>query len=209
MTPHEDPRGQAVITTAMRLFSALGYDGTSLQAMAEATGEDPAWIQERFGEKRDLYLAVVDHASRAERAVVEGALAALPGTDARGTAAALYGLSESYLDFCVANPQIPALWIHRWLGDAADIPEVERTHSIPLMSLTADAIRSAARAGFVDGEVDEDLLVRTLVWSVYGFLHGEMIAEAGESVSADPQTRRRFLAHHRQLLDRVLRLPGA
>lgn len=209
MTPHDDPRGQAVITTAMRLFSALGYDGTSLQAVAEATGEDPSWIQKRFGEKRDLYLAVIDHAGRAERAVVEGALAALPAADAEGTAAALYELSERYLDFCVANPQIPALWIHRWLGDAADIPEVERTHSIPLLNFTADAIRSAARAGFVDGEVDVDLMVRTLTWSVYGFLHGEVIAEAGRSISADPQARHRLLAHHRQLLDRVLRLPGA
>ncbi|MEU4832415.1 TetR family transcriptional regulator [Streptosporangium sp. NPDC023615] len=209
MTPHDDPRGQAVITTAMRLFSALGYDGTSLQATAEATGEDPAWIQERFGEKRDLYLAVVDHAGRAERAVVEDALAALPAADAEGVATALYGLSERYLDFCAANPQIPALWIHRWLGDAADIPEVEGTHSTPLLNFTADAIRSAARAGFVDGEVDADLMVRTLVWSVYGFLHGEMIAQADRSVSAHPEARRRFLAHHRQLLDRVLRLPGA
>ncbi|MFI6506006.1 TetR/AcrR family transcriptional regulator [Streptosporangium sp. NPDC050855] len=208
MTPHDDPRSQAVITIAMRLFSALGYDGTSLQAVAEATGEDPAWIQERFGEKRDLYLAVIDLAGRMERTVVQDALAALPAADAEQVATTLYGLSEHYLDFCVANPQIPALWLHRWLGDAADIPEVERTHSIPLMNFTADALRSAARAGFVDGEVDADLMVRTLVWSVYGFLHGEMIAEAGRSVSADPQARHRFLAHHRQLLDRMLRLPG-
>ncbi|MGJ6968568.1 TetR/AcrR family transcriptional regulator [Streptosporangium sp. G11] len=209
MTPADDPQSRAVIDIAARLFAAFGHDGTSLQGIAEAAGEDLAWVQRRFGDKHDLYLAVIDHAGRAERAVVEEALSELPAADAGGVAAAVYRLSERYLEFCITNPQVPALWMHRWLGDAADIPDLEQAYSIPLINFTRDALRSAARAGLIDDQVDLDLLVRTLIWSVYGFLHGETLADADRSVAADPQARRRFLAHHRQLVDRMLRLPGA
>ncbi|WP_329088643.1 MULTISPECIES: TetR/AcrR family transcriptional regulator [unclassified Streptosporangium] len=209
MIPADDPQSRAVIDIATRLFAAFGYDGTSLQGIAEAAGEDLGWVQRRFGDKHDLYLVVIDHASRAERAVVEDALSALPAADPQGVAAAMYGLSERYLEFCLTSPQIPALWMHRWLGDAADIPDLERIYSVPLINFTRDALRSAARAGLIDDQVDLGLMIRTLIWSVYGFLHGETIAEADRSVSADPQARQRFLAHHRQLVDRMLRLPGA
>jgi len=209
MIPADDPQSRAVIDIAARLFAAFGHDGTSLQGIAEAAGQDLAWVQQRFGDKHDLYLAVIDHAGRAERAVVEDALSALPAADPEAFAAVMYDLSERYLEFCLDNPQIPALWIHRWLGDAADLPDLERTYSVSLINRTRDAMRSAAGAGLIDDQVDLGLLLRTLIWSVYGFLHGQTIAEAENSVSTDPQARRRLLAHHRQLLDRMLKLPGS
>lgn len=208
MISADDPQSQAVIDIATRLFAAFGHDGTSLQAIAEAAGQDLAWVQQRFGDKHDLYLAVIDHAGRAERAVVEDALSPLPAADPEAFAAVMYDLSERYLEFCLANPQIPALWIHRWLGDAADLPDLEQTYSVSLINDTRDAMRSAARAGLIDDQVDLGMLVLTLIWSVYGFLHGQAIAEA-RSVSTDPRARQRFLAHHRQLIDRMLKLPGA
>jgi AcrR family transcriptional regulator len=208
MTPADDPQSRAVIDIAARLFAAFGHDGTSLQGIAEAAGEDLAWVQQRFGDKHDLYLAVIDHAGRAERAVVEDALSALPAAGPEEFAAVMYELSERYLDFCLDNPQIPALWMHRWLGDAADLPDLEQAYSVSLINDTRDAMRTAARAGLIDDQVDLGLMLRTLIWSVYGFLHGQTIAEA-HSISTDPRARQRLLAHHRQLLDRMLRLPGA
>ncbi len=209
MIPADDPQSRAVIDIAARLFAAFGHDGTSLQGIAEAAGQDLTWVQQRFGDKHDLYLAVIDHAGRAERALVEDVLSALPAAGPEEFAAVMYELSERYLEFCLDNPQIPALWMHRWLGDAADLPDLEQIYSIPLINLTRDAMRSAVRAGLIDDQVDLSLFLRTLIWSVYGFLHGEAIAEAEHSVSTDPRARRRLLAHHRQLLDRMLKLPGA
>lgn len=209
MNPADTQQSEAVIEVAARLFAAFGHDGTSLQAVAEATGNDVAWIQQLFGDKRELYLAVIERAHQAERDVVEGALAALPADDSAGVAMAVYGLVDRYLQFCLANPQVPALWIHRWLGDAADIPDLEENYAIPLITRTRDTLRSAAQAGLIDNGVDLDLMVRTLIWSVYGFLHGEALARADRSNPNDPKTQQRFRAHLHQLVDRMLKLPGA
>ncbi|MEV8630846.1 TetR/AcrR family transcriptional regulator [Streptosporangium sp. NPDC051023] len=207
MTSAEEQQVEAVIEFATRLFAAFGYDGTTLQGLAEAMGYDLEWIHTRFGDKRALYLAVVERASQAQRAVVEGTLAPLPAHDPAEVASVLHTLVDRYLDMCLSNPQIPALWIHRWLGDAADIPDLEQKYAVPLINLTRDALRSAARNGLIAGDIDPDLMVRTLVWSVYGFLHGEALAPPDPPDPDNPRTRPRMQAHLHQLLDRMLRLP--
>src|SRR5689334_3753843 len=95
----DDPQSRAVIDIAARLFAAFGHDGTSLQGIAEAAGQSLAWVQQRFGDKHDLYLVVIEHAGRAERAVVEDALSSLPAAGPEEFAAVMYGLSERYLEF--------------------------------------------------------------------------------------------------------------
>ncbi|MBB2908870.1 AcrR family transcriptional regulator [Streptosporangium becharense] len=210
MVPDDDRHREAVIEVATRLFAAFGYDGTSLQGVAEAAGHDPARIQQWFGDKLGLYLAVVGNAHLRERAVVENALSSLPSAvTRRDVSAAMYRLTDGYLRFCLANPQVPALWLHRWLGDAADIPDLERAYAIPLINLTRDALRAATQAGLVDDRVDLDLMVRTLIWSVYGFLHGEALARAGGGGADDPDTQFRLQNHLHQLVDRMLGLPGS
>ncbi|MEV7008817.1 TetR/AcrR family transcriptional regulator [Streptosporangium sp. NPDC051022] len=207
MTSAEEQQSEAVMDFATRLFAAFGYDGTTLQGLAEAMGYDLQWIHDRFGDKRALYLSVIERVGIAQRAVVEEALAALPARDPAGVSAALHTLTDRYLDLCLANPQIPALWMHRWLGDAADIPDLEERYALPVINLIRDALRSAARNGLVDGGADLDLTVRTLIWSVYGFLHGEALARPDPPDPDDPRTRPRIQAHLHRLLDRMLKLP--
>ncbi|MFI7533604.1 TetR/AcrR family transcriptional regulator [Streptosporangium sp. NPDC049376] len=207
MTSADEQQSEAVIEFATRLFAAFGYDGTTLQGLAEAMGFDLEWLHETFGDKRALYLAVIERTSRAQRTVVEGALASLPARDAAGVAEAMHALVDDYLELCLSNPQIPALWMHRWLGDAADIPDLEQRYAIPIINLTRDALRTAVRDGLIEGDTDLDLLVRTLAWSMYGFLHGEALAPPDPPDPDNPRTKPRLRAHLHQLVDRMLRLP--
>ncbi|MEV4376559.1 TetR/AcrR family transcriptional regulator [Streptosporangium sp. NPDC049644] len=209
MLPSDDPRGQAVIDIASRLFAAFGYDGTSLHDIAEASGEDLAWLQQRFGDKRELYLTVVDHGSQMERGIVADVLGALPAADPEEARAVVYRLSTRLLEFFLANPQVPSLWAHRWLGDAADIPGLEETYRDPVIDLVCDALRPAAEAGLIDDRVNLELTVQTLIWSVSGFMHGEINADGHGPASTDPQALQPFLAHLRQLIDRMLTPRGA
>ncbi len=207
MTSADERQSEAVIEFATRLFAAFGYDGTTLQGLAEAMGYDLGWMHDTFGDKRALYLAVIERTTQAQRVVVEEALSSLPARDSAGVAAALHNLVDRYLDLCVSNPQIPALWMHRWLGDAADIPDLEEKYAVPLINLTRDKLRSAADEGLIADDTDPDLMVRTLVWSMYGFLHGEALAPPNPPDPDNPRTRPRLQAHLHQLLDRMLKLP--
>lgn len=151
---------EQIIEIATRLFAELGFDGTSTDMIATATGLDTAALVERTGGKQELYLTVIDRISRAEWAALESALASFTPTTQ-----GLIELTDAYLDFHAANPQVLWVWEHRWMGDAAGTAPMEETHRRPMLTMVADAIRDA-----VPADVDTDSLIWTIVWCIAGFL---------------------------------------
>lgn len=55
----EDTRG-AILTSALAEFSAKGYDGVSMRAIARAAGVDPALVHHYFDGKRALFVESMD-----------------------------------------------------------------------------------------------------------------------------------------------------
>ncbi|MBW8483975.1 TetR/AcrR family transcriptional regulator [Actinomadura parmotrematis] len=188
---------ERVLDVATRLFAALGYDGTSTRLIAEAAGLNVATVAYHAGGKRELYLAVMERAHRLEQEALAGALAAFT-PDAAGVRA----LVDGYLDFCVAHPQVPALWMHRWLSDAADVADLEARYARPLIDTIIAAIGPAVPAG-----VDVEYAVMTVIWVTHGFGAGGLPAAGGERRRLDdPAEVARFRAHLHQLVERMLGL---
>ena len=186
---------QRVIDVASRLFSEIGYDGTSLRLIADAMGADPAAIVEAAGDKRDLYLEVMHRAFESERSMLEGAVSgAEPGRPA------VHQIVDAYLDFHLAHPHNRSLWAHRWSDDAADISGLEDHYARPLLNLAAAKIRDA-----VPPDVDPYYLLGTMVWCVHGFLgSGVLERSRGMRRSGDPEAAASVRRHMHVLLDRLL-----
>src|SRR5258708_5949078 len=127
---------ERIIETATRLFASLGYDGTPAQMIADATGLDVATVTDLVGNKCDTYLAVMERADMALRASYDSAFAEF--TPDR---AGIHLLADRYLDFCVDNPEVPELWIHRWLSDAADVTGLEALYIKPMLDRLTDALQ--------------------------------------------------------------------
>ncbi|AQZ68141.1 Homeodomain-like [[Actinomadura] parvosata subsp. kistnae] len=200
--------GQAavILKAATQLFAALGYDGTSTRQIADAAGLNIATVNYHVGGKRELYLAVMEAAHQAEKAALEQALSRLPGDD---PVAAIHRLADDYLDFCVDHPEVPALWMHRWLSDASDITELERQYVQPLLAAVSAALRPAVEAGLIAAETDLDYTVWSVIWTVHGFAKGGVLdAEGRRRAAGDRAALRRFRAHLHQSLHRTLGLPG-
>ncbi|MEV5824217.1 TetR/AcrR family transcriptional regulator [Spirillospora sp. NPDC052242] len=196
-----DSGRERILDVATRLFAAHGYDGTSTRLIAETAGLNIATVAYHVGGKRDLYLAVMERAHQTERAALEAAIADLPGG---GGAGALLALVDRYVDFCAANPAIPALWMHRWLSDAADVAHLESLYVRPLMELVADAVRA-----FVDDGVDVEYAVWTVIWATHGFARGGVLdADGRRRGMDDPAELARFRAHLHRLVTAALGLPG-
>lgn len=53
-----------ILSAALRVFAAEGYDGASTRALARAAGVNLPAIQYYFGSKEGLYRAVIDHISQ-------------------------------------------------------------------------------------------------------------------------------------------------
>ncbi|NUR89043.1 MAG: TetR/AcrR family transcriptional regulator [Nonomuraea sp.] len=197
---------EVILKSATQLFAALGYDGTSTRQIADAAGLNIATVNYHVGGKRELYLAVMERAHQAERAALEPALARLSGGD---PAAAIHRLVDDYLDFCVDNPEVPALWMHRWLSDASDLTELERQYVQPLVAAVAAAMEPAVAAGVIDAAVDVEMSTWSVIWSVHGFAKGGVLDRDGHRRgSGDRAAVRRFRRHLHLSLHRTLGLPG-
>ncbi|MFC6885531.1 MULTISPECIES: TetR/AcrR family transcriptional regulator [Actinomadura] len=193
-----DSGRERVLDVATRLFAALGYDGTSTRLIAEAAGLNIATVAYHFGGKRDLYLAVMERAHQTERAALESVLAGIT-PDASG----LRALLDRYLDFCVERPEIPSLWMHRWLSDAADVAHLENLYVKPLMEMVAGAVREAVGPG-----VDVEYAVWTAVWCTHGFCRGGVIdADGRRRGRDDPKEIARFRAYLHRMTGAALGLP--
>ncbi|MFD7731216.1 TetR/AcrR family transcriptional regulator [Kitasatospora phosalacinea] len=182
---------ERIVAAATALFAEHGYDGTTTRTIAAAAGLNVATVAYHVGGKADLYAEVMRRAHEAERAAVARALeafAALAGTDPAGAAVAF---ADRYLDFCLEQPHVPALWMRRWLADAAEFAGLEEQYARPLLESVRDAL-----AGALPGLPPEraELAVWTVLWTVHGFcrsmirtqvprfrahLHGLVLRELG------------------------------
>jgi AcrR family transcriptional regulator len=197
MTSSDSGR-ERILDAATRLFAALGYDGTSTRLIAEAAGRNVATVAYHVGGKRDLYLAVMEHANEVERTALDAALTEI-SPDAQG----LLDLADAYVDFCVSHPEIPALWMHRWLSDASDVAHLEQMYVWPLMQSVTDAARKIVPDG-----VDVEYVVWTIVWATHGFSTGGVLDGDGHRRGLDdPQAVARFRRHMRRTVALAIGVP--
>jgi len=157
---------EQIVAVATRLFAELGYDGTTLQIIADACGTDLATVVSLVTGKSELYLQVMGRAAEAERTALAEVFAASPVDVPR--------LIDVYLDFCVDHPEVPALWMHRWMSDASDLVQLEELYVQPLHDELGAAI-----ANQVAPDVDVGYAVWTIIWCVHGFLRGGVLPQPG------------------------------
>ncbi|WP_433337369.1 TetR/AcrR family transcriptional regulator [Spirillospora sp. CA-294931] len=196
-----DAQAERIVVVATQLFAELGFDGSSLGLIAEAAGVGTAAINERFGGKNELYRAVMLRAHQAERAALAEAAAAFTPTR-RG----LGDLIDAYLDYYAANPALVSLWLHRRMGDATDIAEMEELYVRPGFTKLAAALSEVA-----PGDVDIDFVLWTIPWMVSGFLSSGVMRSAQsdhvENTGPDPHDLAEFRRYLHQVIERMLPLP--
>jgi AcrR family transcriptional regulator len=182
-----DDETQAVLAVALRLFSQLGYDSTTMQMIADAAGLEPADVRTVFGGKRQLYLNLISESVREQTVSLEELVPRLT-PDADG----INLLVDHYFEYGMEHPGFPGIWMHRRLADALDLTdEVQLNFHTPLVAKMRDLINQSFKPG-----VDPEFTMWMLIWSIDCFLAGGMINSKGERYSPESlKIRRRFLAH--------------
>ncbi|MFC1417534.1 TetR/AcrR family transcriptional regulator [Streptacidiphilus cavernicola] len=193
-----DASRERIVAAATTLFAEHGYDGTTTRGIAAAAGLNMATVAYHVGGKPDLYQEVMRRAHQAEQDALGPALAdfrSAARTDAPAAAAALV---DRYLDFCLAQPHVPALWMRRWLADAAEVADLEAAYASPLI----ESVRDAVLAALPDrSAADVEMTVWTVLWSTHGFCRsGILDAAAVRRGPGDPASVARFRAHLRGLV---------
>ncbi|MFG2694160.1 TetR/AcrR family transcriptional regulator [Kitasatospora sp. NPDC048407] len=186
---------ERILTAATALFAEHGYDGTTTRTIAGAAGLNVATVAYHVGTKADLYREVMRRAHQAERAAVDAALAefAMAAPDDPARAAARF--ADRYLDFCLEQPHVPALWMRRWMADAAEFADLEARYARPLLESVAGELAAALPQL---GRDRVEFAVWTVLWTTHGFCRSMIRAQVP-----------RFRTHLRALVLRELGLEGA
>jgi AcrR family transcriptional regulator len=201
---------ERILQAATELFAERGYDATSTRTIADAVGLNIATVAYHVGGKPDLYREVVRRGHEAQRDAMARPLLELgaTGPDPTEVRAALGRFVDAYLDFCVANPHVPALWMRRWLSEGADVAEIETDYAGPLVREVSSVVRAVLdRAGMAAG-LDVDMLVFTIVWTSHSFVRAGIIDHSGRRLAPDESAMlRRFRAHLHDVVDRLVDRP--
>jgi AcrR family transcriptional regulator len=195
---------ELILRTATRLFAALGYDSSSVAQVAEAAGVSQEELGAHFTGKRELYLAVMEQARNLLAEAITPRVDALMAVPPERRAWALHDFIDGYLDFCLAHPEMPALWMHRWLSDASDIVDLEAENAQPLTQYVVEGVDTLAEpAG-----ADPLHTTYTMIWCIHGFVLSGVLNGSGYRRGVEDQNQlRRFRDHMHRLLGRALDLP--
>jgi AcrR family transcriptional regulator len=146
-------RRQALIETAIRVFTEGSYRGTTTAEIARAAGVSEPILYRHFASKRDLYLAALDHVWAQAQAGWERAL-----SSSGDACAAVEAMDREHLSVRSAKLQLAELWVQA-LGEASEDPELRRhlrRHMREVHDFTATMLRRGQDQGVIERDRDAD-----------------------------------------------------
>jgi AcrR family transcriptional regulator len=165
-------RRQALIETAISVFSDGSYRGTTTAEIARAAGVSEPILYRHFSSKRELYLAALDHVWRRARESWEEALASTGNV-----AEAFAAMGAGHVSVHDCKFQMAELWVQA-LGEAAEDTELRRhlrRHMREVHDFIAGVIRRGQEEGSLNGARDADA-------EAWTFLAGGVLGMVGRRI---------------------------
>jgi AcrR family transcriptional regulator len=165
-------RRQALIETAIRVFSDGSYRGTTTAEIARAAGVSEPILYRHFSSKRELYLAALDHVWRRARESWEDVL-----SSTGNVAEAFAAMGAGHVSVHDCKFQMAELWVQA-LGEAAEDPELRR-HLRRHMREVHDFIAGVIRRGQEEGSLNRARDADAEAWT---FLAGGVLGMVGRRI---------------------------
>ena len=165
-------RRQALIETAIEVFSEGSYRGTTTSEIAAAAGISEPILYRHFDSKRALYLAALDHVWGKARASWEEVLATTSNVRE-----AFEAIGRGQLTVRDCKFQMAELWVQA-LSEATEDPELRahlRRHMREVHDFMADLIRRGQAEGVLHADRDADA-------EAWTFLSGGVLGMVGRRI---------------------------
>ena len=149
---------EQILDAATRLFARRGFDGTSLQEIANAVGIRKASLFHHFPSKENLRLKVLDRLLSHWNEVVPRILAATSAGVDQSDA-----IIQEATSFFLADPD-RARFLTREVLDRADgIKALLGTHLRPWFTVLSEHVRRGQKAGRVWADVDPEAYLLQMI----------------------------------------------
>jgi AcrR family transcriptional regulator len=165
-------RRQALIETAIRVFSDGSYRGTTTAEIAREAGVSEPILYRHFASKRELYLAALDSVWSRMREQWEQALA-----ETGSVREAFEAIGRSHVSVHDCKFQMAELWVQA-LGEAAEDAEL-REHLRRHMREVHDFMANVIRSGQEEGSLSKDRDADAEAWT---FLAGGVLGMVGRRI---------------------------
>lgn len=159
--PTSDVRTK-ILEEATRLFAARGFEGTSVQAIAEAVGVRKPSLLYHFKSKEELRQAVLDQLLTRWNEVLPELLMAAAEVDR------FDGVLDAMADFFLEDPDRARLLVRETLDRPEDVRERLERYVRPWVDVALSQLSKAQREGHVWAKADLPAYVVHLVQLVVG-----------------------------------------
>lgn len=166
------PKGAAstcrdrLIDAALTAFSAQGYEGVSLRAIAAAAGCDVSMVAHYFGSKAELWLAVVDRL--AERLVGEASVAGAVGREGGSIELRVQQAADQLFDQVAGDPHLLRFLMREQAGTGERFEHFVGRVFQPVFEDYRPLWQEAIDAGLF--RVDHPLIAHTMLLGAMSFL---------------------------------------
>nr|WP_281167757.1 CerR family C-terminal domain-containing protein [Marinimicrobium agarilyticum] len=184
-----------MLDVALREFSAHGFRGVSVTAIAKEAGATPAMIHYYFGNKQGLYEAVLQHALGPILAQLESATRHPPDGEDR-----LPRFVHNYMRLLADNPQVPSLIVRDVLTPGGQMRDtfVQGFAGRGGRGLR-ELVQSAQKLGTLRTDLDPDLIALSLLsMAVFPFV-GRPVAGQVLDYNIEPERIDELAEHTLQL----------
>src|SRR5271155_2149701 len=158
----EPTRGR-ILAAAARLFAEHGFEGSSMPAIARASGITAGAIYKHFRSKGELLLEVVKRSFESTPLFIRNG--------ASGTAAALPRLAAVYTEPELKLVRQLSIEVHSAASKDAEIRKLLARSNAVLIQHVRDTITMAQREGQIETELNPDFAARLFCIFVMGLLH--------------------------------------
>jgi AcrR family transcriptional regulator len=143
-------RRQAIVDTALRVFSEGSYRGTTTAEIAREAGVSEPILYRHFASKRDLYFAAIEEAWDRLRTRWEEAMATEPPNQWISV------MAKSYVCLRDVKPVVSDLWMQAVVeaGDDEEVRTFIKRHMREVHRFMADVIRRSQKAGVINADRD-------------------------------------------------------
>jgi TetR/AcrR family transcriptional regulator len=163
----DSPSKDQILDAAERLFAHRGFPRTTIKQIGQAAGVNSALLYYYFGDKEQLYRAVLQ---RLVSRLITRTLGGL-GADA-SPPLKIRGFIEAQVETFIANPQLPKLFMREMLDHEAShaVEQIQHLAATSFKGL-CDTIAEGQRQGIFRTDIDPKFTaISTVAQVVYFFL---------------------------------------
>lgn len=154
---------ERILASAAKLFAEHGFEGSSMPAIAKASGITAGAIYKHFMSKGELLLEVVRRSFESTPLFIQNG--------ASGTAAALPRLAAVYTEPELKLVRQLSIEVHSAASKDAEIRKLLARSNAVLIQHVRDTIAMAQREGQIETELNPDFAARLFCIFVMGLLH--------------------------------------